>query len=60
MKPRGPRERAPSLPGGREGARAQQDPAALRRAVVAEAHELLADIDKETVDFVPNYDESES
>jgi DNA gyrase subunit A len=24
------------------------------------AHELLADIDKETVDFVPNYDESES
>ena len=23
------------------------------------AHELLADIDKETVDFVPNYDESE-
>jgi DNA gyrase subunit A len=23
-------------------------------------HELLADIDKETVDFVPNYDESES
>ena len=24
------------------------------------AHELLADIDKETVDFIPNYDESES
>jgi len=24
------------------------------------AHELLADIDKETVDFVPNYDESET
>ena len=24
------------------------------------AHELLADIEKETVDFVPNYDESES
>ncbi|MCA1798017.1 MAG: DNA gyrase subunit A [Xanthomonadaceae bacterium] len=24
------------------------------------AHELLADLDKETVDFVPNYDESES
>jgi DNA gyrase subunit A len=24
------------------------------------AHELLADIDKETVDFTPNYDESES
>jgi DNA gyrase subunit A len=24
------------------------------------AHEMLADIDKETVDFVPNYDESES
>src|SRR5690606_29579726 len=23
------------------------------------AHEMLADIDKETVDFVPNYDESE-
>ncbi len=23
------------------------------------AHELLADIDKETVDFAPNYDESE-
>jgi len=24
------------------------------------AHELLADIDKETIDFVPNYDESET
>src|SRR6056300_1246328 len=24
------------------------------------AHELLADIDKETVEFIPNYDESES
>jgi len=24
------------------------------------AHELLADIDKETVDFIPNYDESET
>src|SRR5699024_1288307 len=24
------------------------------------AHELLADIDKETVDFTPNYDESEA
>jgi len=24
------------------------------------AHELMADLDKETVDFVPNYDESES
>ena len=24
------------------------------------AHEMLADLDKETVDFVPNYDESES
>lgn len=24
------------------------------------AHELLADIEKETVDFIPNYDESES
>src|SRR5579872_465012 len=24
------------------------------------AHELLADLDKETVDFVPNYDESET
>jgi len=23
------------------------------------AHELLADLDKETVDFIPNYDESE-
>src|SRR5690606_40050806 len=24
------------------------------------AHELLADLDKETVDFIPNYDESET
>src|SRR5699024_207437 len=24
------------------------------------AHEILADIDKDTVDFIPNYDESET
>jgi len=38
-------------------------PAAMRYTEVRMtriAHELLADIDKETVDFVPNYDESES
>ena len=37
-------------------------PAALRYTEVRMsriAHELLADLDKETVDFVPNYDESE-
>src|ERR1700694_386473 len=37
-------------------------PAAMRYTEVrmsSLAHELLADIDKETVDFVPNYDESE-
>jgi DNA gyrase subunit A len=33
---------------------------ALHRVRMAKiAHELLADIDKETVDFTPNYDESE-
>src|SRR3984957_518622 len=39
------------------------DPAAMRYTEVRMsriAHELLADIDKETVDFTPNYDESES
>ena len=38
-------------------------PAAMRYTEVRMsklAHELLADIDKETVDFNPNYDESES
>ncbi|ROR32289.1 DNA gyrase subunit A [Inmirania thermothiophila] len=38
-------------------------PAAMRYTEVRMAriaHELLADIDKETVDFVPNYDESET
>ncbi len=38
-------------------------PAAMRYTEVRMsrlAHELLADIDKETVDFVPNYDETES
>jgi DNA gyrase subunit A len=38
-------------------------PAAMRYTEVRVsriAHELLADIDKETVDFTPNYDESES
>ncbi len=38
-------------------------PAAMRYTEVRMAkiaHELLSDIDKETVDFVPNYDESES
>src|ERR1700740_3768797 len=38
-------------------------PAAMRYTEVRMtriAHELLADIAKETVDFVPNYDESES
>ena len=38
-------------------------PAAMRytEARLAKiAHEMLADLDKETVDFVPNYDESES
>ena len=38
-------------------------PAAMRYTEVRmsrAAHELLADIDKETVDFVPNYDGSES
>jgi len=38
-------------------------PAAMRYTEVRMskiAHELLADIDKETVNFVPNYDESES
>jgi DNA gyrase subunit A len=38
-------------------------PAAMRYTEVRMsrlAHELLADIDKETVDFKPNYDESES
>src|ERR1700754_3293256 len=37
-------------------------PAAMRYTEVRMsriAHELLADIDKQTVDFVPNYDESE-
>ena len=37
-------------------------PAAMRYTEVRMAkiaHEILADIDKETVDFVPNYDESE-
>ena len=37
-------------------------PAAMRYTEIRMAklaHELLADIDKETVDFVPNYDESE-
>src|SRR6202042_1588616 len=37
-------------------------PAAMRYTEVRLskiAHELLADIDKETVDFIPNYDESE-
>jgi len=38
-------------------------PAAMRYTEVRMskiAHELLADIDKETVNFIPNYDESES
>ncbi len=38
-------------------------PAAMRYTEVRMsriAHELLADIDKETVDFAPNYDESET
>ncbi|MAA73779.1 MAG: DNA gyrase subunit A [Salinisphaeraceae bacterium] len=38
-------------------------PAAMRYTEVRMsklAHELLADIDKDTVDFIPNYDESES
>jgi len=38
-------------------------PAAMRYTEVRMAkmaHEMLADIEKETVDFVPNYDESES
>ncbi|MBX5460428.1 MAG: DNA gyrase subunit A [Steroidobacteraceae bacterium] len=38
-------------------------PAAMRYTEVRMsrlAHELLADIDKQTVDFVPNYDETES
>ncbi len=39
------------------------DPAAAMRYTEVRmsriAHEMLADIDKETVDFVPNYDESE-
>ena len=38
-------------------------PAAMRYTEVRMAkvaHELLADIDKETVDFVPNYDDSEA
>src|SRR5688572_27032625 len=38
-------------------------PAAMRYTEVRMArlaHEMLADIDKDTVDFVPNYDESES
>ncbi|HEX2667291.1 MAG TPA: DNA gyrase subunit A [Gammaproteobacteria bacterium] len=38
-------------------------PAAMRYTEVRMAkiaHEMLADIDKETVDFVPNYDESET
>lgn len=38
-------------------------PAAMRYTEVRMAkiaHELLADLEKETVDFVPNYDESES
>jgi len=38
-------------------------PAAMRYTEIRMsriAHELLADLDRETVDFVPNYDESES
>jgi len=38
-------------------------PAAMRYTEVRMAriaHELMADLDKETVDFIPNYDESES
>ncbi len=38
-------------------------PAAMRYTEVRMskiAHELLADLDKETVDYIPNYDESES
>jgi DNA gyrase subunit A len=38
-------------------------PAAMRYTEVRMsriAHELLSDLDKETVDFIPNYDESES
>lgn len=38
-------------------------PAAMRYTEVRMAkitHEMLADLDKETVDFIPNYDESES
>ncbi|KPK55295.1 MAG: DNA gyrase subunit A [Gammaproteobacteria bacterium SG8_31] len=38
-------------------------PAAMRYTEVRMsriAHELLADLDKETVDFIPNYDESET
>ena len=38
------------------------NPAAMRYTEIRMsriAHELMADIDKETVDFVPNYDESE-
>ncbi|HET7306292.1 MAG TPA: DNA gyrase subunit A [Gammaproteobacteria bacterium] len=38
-------------------------PAAMRYTEIRMAkiaHEMLADIDKETVDFVPNYDETES
>src|SRR5690625_4346904 len=38
-------------------------PAAMRYTEVRMerlAHEILADIDKDTVDFIPNYDESES
>ncbi len=39
------------------------DPAAMRYTEVRMAklaHEMLADLDKETVDFTPNYDESEN
>jgi DNA gyrase subunit A len=40
------------------------DPAAAMRYTEARlakiAHEMLADIDKDTVDFIPNYDENES
>ena len=39
------------------------NPAAMRYTEVRMtrlAHEMLADLDKDTVDFVPNYDESES
>jgi DNA gyrase subunit A len=55
--------RAPLVDGqGNFGSVDGDSPAAMRYTEVRlarVAHEMLADIDKETVDFVPNYDESE-